>query len=48
MEKIIKKKKFDVLITSYESFKQSASYLKKIKFQELIFDEAHKLKNEES
>jgi SWI/SNF-related matrix-associated actin-dependent regulator of chromatin subfamily A member 5 len=39
---------FDVCLTSYEGAKICSSYLRKITWQYIIIDEAHKIKNEES
>lgn len=48
IETIIKKKKFNVLVTSYEGLKNAFSYLMKIEWEYFVVDEGHKLKNEES
>ena len=44
--KEISKNKFDVIITSYEGVNICINNLKKIKFECLIIDEAHRIKNE--
>ena len=44
--KIIRKRTFDVCLTTYEGVKKGFNYLRTIKFKGLIVDEAHKLKNE--
>ncbi|RMZ85478.1 hypothetical protein DV737_g740, partial [Chaetothyriales sp. CBS 132003] len=40
--------KFDVLITSYEMILRERSHLKKLAWEYIIVDEAHRIKNEES
>jgi len=40
--------KFDVLITSYEMILREKSALKKLAWEYIIIDEAHRIKNEES
>ncbi|KAI0134069.1 chromatin remodelling complex ATPase chain ISW1 [Xylariales sp. AK1849] len=40
--------KFDVCITSYEMILREKSYLKKLAWEYIIIDEAHRIKNEES
>jgi SWI/SNF-related matrix-associated actin-dependent regulator of chromatin subfamily A member 5 len=40
--------KFDVCITSYEMILREKSHLKKIAWEYIIIDEAHRIKNEES
>ncbi|RMZ90644.1 hypothetical protein DV736_g2131, partial [Chaetothyriales sp. CBS 134916] len=40
--------KFDVLITSYEMILREKSHLKKLAWEYIIVDEAHRIKNEES
>lgn len=40
--------KFDVLITSYEMILREKSHLKKLAWEYIIIDEAHRIKNEES
>ncbi|KRW99907.1 P-loop containing nucleoside triphosphate hydrolase [Pseudocohnilembus persalinus] len=48
LDKYISTGDFDVCLTSFEGVKICANYLKKISWQYMIIDEAHKLKNEES
>lgn len=43
-----KKPKFNVLVTSYEFILQDWQFLSSIKWQTLLVDEAHRLKNKES
>ena len=45
LRKIVIPRKFDILITSYEGMSYSLNYLKRIKFKQLILDEAHRIKN---
>lgn len=40
--------KFDVIVTTFEGFRICLSNLLKFKWEYLIIDEAHKIKNEES
>jgi SWI/SNF-related matrix-associated actin-dependent regulator of chromatin subfamily A member 5 len=40
--------KWDVVVTSYEGLLKEQSFLRKIPFQYLIIDEAHRIKNENS
>lgn len=47
-EKYIKTKNFDICLTSFEGVNVCKSALKKINWQYIIVDEAHRLKNEES
>ena len=51
-DKILKKDmaygKFDVCVTTYEALKICSADLEKINFHVVIFDEAHKLKNDQS
>ena len=42
------KRKFDVLVTSYEGILKEKSNLSQVKWQYLIIDEAHRIKNENS
>lgn len=44
----IKKKTFDVVITTYEGCKNSFDNIKNIYWEYLVIDEGHKIKNEES
>jgi len=44
--KLISKNKFEVLLTSYEGINICMSTLKKIKWEILVIDEAHRIKNE--
>ena len=44
--KLINEKKFEVVITSYEGVNICINKLKKIKWELLIIDEAHRIKNE--
>lgn len=44
----IKKKAFDVVITTYEGCKNSFSNIRNISWEYLVIDEGHKIKNEES
>jgi len=46
IKKFISKHKFEVLLTSYEGVNICLSTLKKIKWECLIIDEAHRIKNE--
>ncbi|EAR99498.2 SNF2 family amine-terminal protein (macronuclear) [Tetrahymena thermophila SB210] len=48
LQNYIANSKFDVCLTSFEGAKLCQKYLKKINFQYIIIDEAHKIKNEES
>lgn len=48
VEKKIKTQDFTVAITSYECAMKEKNYLAKIKFEYLIIDEAHRIKNEKS
>ncbi|EGR30833.1 snf2 family DNA-dependent ATPase, putative [Ichthyophthirius multifiliis] len=48
LENYINQENFDVCITSFEGAKICQKNLKKINFQYIIIDEAHKIKNEES
>ena len=48
IEKVIKKKDFDVIVTTYEGVQKSFQVLSKFVYEYLIIDEAHKLKNDES
>lgn len=45
---IIKGGNFDVVVTSFEGVRLGLTDLKKVKWQYLIIDEAHKIKNEAS
>ena len=45
---VVMEAKFDVLITSYEMVIREKSTLKKIAWQYIIIDEAHRIKNEQS
>lgn len=40
--------KFDIVVTSYEGVRLGVNVLKKISWQYIVIDEAHKLKNEDS
>lgn len=44
----IKKKEFDVIVTSYEGVNICLKDLKKIQWKYLIVDEAHRIKNYQS
>ena len=44
--KLIANRKFEVVITSYEGVNICINKLKKIKWELLIIDEAHRIKNE--
>lgn len=44
----VAEEKFDVLITSYEMILREKSSLKKLAWEYIIIDEAHRIKNEES
>lgn len=46
--KHLNKKNYDVIVASYECVINNERILNKYKFEYLIIDEAHKLKNEES
>ncbi len=48
LENFINSQNFDVCITSFEGAKICCKNLKKINFEYIIIDEAHKIKNEES
>lgn len=48
IETVIKKKKFNVIVTSYEGLKNAFPYLMKIEWEYFVVDEGHKLKNEDS
>ncbi|KAL4460346.1 hypothetical protein ABPG74_000097 [Tetrahymena malaccensis] len=48
LQDYVKSDKFEVIITSYEGIKKSASDLQKIQWEYMIVDEAHKLKNDQS
>lgn len=47
-EKYLKTKNFDICLTSFEGANVCKSALKKIHWQYIVVDEAHRLKNEES
>jgi SWI/SNF-related matrix-associated actin-dependent regulator of chromatin subfamily A member 5 len=42
---IIASKQFDIVVTSYEGVRLGVSSLKKVSWQYIIIDEAHKIKN---
>lgn len=44
----MKKKQFDVIVTTYEAAKNNFNDLKRINWEYLVIDEGHKIKNEES
>lgn len=48
LQDVILQAKFDVLITSYEMVIKEKSTLKRIAWQYIIIDEAHRIKNEQS
>lgn len=48
MQNIVKPKKFDVLITTYQSVQYCLDDLKKISWEFLAIDEGHRIKNEEA
>lgn len=48
LKAFVRPRKFDVLITPYHSAVRVKEILKKIPWQALIIDEAHKLKNDEA
>lgn len=48
LQDVIMEAKFDVLITSYEMVIKEKSTLKKIAWQYIVIDEAHRIKNEQS
>jgi len=43
----LKQRKFDVILTTYEVVIKEKSALGKIKFEYLILDEAHRIKNDQ-
>ena len=45
IEKYIKKRKFDIVITTYQGIVSAYDALKRIKYESFIIDEAHKIKN---
>lgn len=48
LNNIVLEAKFDVLITSYEMIIREKNVLKKVAWQYIVIDEAHRIKNEES
>ncbi|KCZ73998.1 hypothetical protein H311_05040, partial [Anncaliia algerae PRA109] len=46
--KFLKAKKFDACITTYEMCLKGKKYLKKINWNYIVIDEAHRIKNENS
>ena len=45
---LIKKKQFDVIVTTYEGAKINYAVLRKILWEYFVIDEGHKIKNEDS
>jgi len=45
---VVDKGKFDIIVTSFEGVRICLNSLKKIKWQYIVIDEAHKIKNEDS
>lgn len=43
----LKERKFDVIVTTYEVVMKEKSALSKLKFDYLILDEAHRIKNDQ-
>lgn len=48
LSKVLRPRKFDILITNYQGAKINFYPLSRVKWQALIIDEAHKLKNNQS
>lgn len=48
LAKVVRPRKFDILITTYESIKTNFLTLKKIQWETIVVDEAHKIKNDET
>lgn len=48
LRKVVRPRKFDILVTTYEGAKNCLGVLSRISWEVLVVDEAHKIKNSQS